>query len=135
MERRRQLVAVSTAQLAVQAAGLAVALRRRHPYEALWMHGRPDAILRDSVLMGTALSAPMPMLVTHAAMTVVVAGRPSRPAAWTLRALGAANVGGYLAERLVRRRLRPSGWDALESPLAAVGIGLAAGMAACAAEP
>jgi hypothetical protein len=35
-------------------------------------------------------------------------------------------VAGYLGERLVRRRLRPSGWDALESPLVLAGIGLAA---------
>jgi len=39
-------------------------------------------------------------------------------------------VAGYLGERLVRRRLRPSGWDAVESPLVLAGIGLAAAMAA-----
>jgi hypothetical protein len=36
----------------------------------------------------------------------------------------------YLGERLVRRRLRPSGWDPVETPLAVVGIGLAGAMAA-----
>ena len=36
---------------------------------------------------------------------------------------------------LARLRLRPSDWEALESPLAAIGIGLAAAMAACPAEP
>jgi pimeloyl-ACP methyl ester carboxylesterase len=35
-----------------------------------------------------------------------------------------------LGERLVRRRLRPSGWDAVESPLVLAGIGLAGAMAA-----
>jgi hypothetical protein len=39
-------------------------------------------------------------------------------------------VAGYLGERLVRRRLRPSGWDAVETPLMVVGIGLAGAMAA-----
>ena len=39
-------------------------------------------------------------------------------------------VAGYLGERLVRQRLRPSGWDALESPLVVAAIGLAVAMAA-----
>jgi hypothetical protein len=38
-------------------------------------------------------------------------------------------VAGYLAERLVRRRLMPSGWDTAESPVIAAGISLAAAMA------
>ena len=62
-------------------------------------------------------------------MTVLVARRPSRLAALGLGALGATFVAGCLGERLVRRRLRPSGWDALESPLLVVAIGLAAAMA------
>lgn len=36
---------------------------------------------------------------------------------------------GYLGEDLVRQRLRPSGWDKVESPLAAVGLALASAMA------
>jgi pimeloyl-ACP methyl ester carboxylesterase len=59
-----------------------------------------------------------------------VARRPSRGAARALGGLGALQVAGYLGERLVRRRLRPSGWDAVESPLVVVGIGLAVAMAA-----
>jgi hypothetical protein len=39
-------------------------------------------------------------------------------------------VPGYVAEALVRRRLRPSGWDGVESPVVIAGIGLAAAMAA-----
>ena len=39
-------------------------------------------------------------------------------------------VAGYLGERLVRQRLRPSDWDALESPLLVTAIGLAVAMAA-----
>jgi len=59
-----------------------------------------------------------------------VARRPSHGAARALAGLGALQVPGYLGERLVRRRLRPSGWDAVESPLAAAGLGLAGAMAA-----
>jgi hypothetical protein len=38
-------------------------------------------------------------------------------------------VAGYLAERLVRHRLVPSGWDTAESPVIVAGISLAAAMA------
>jgi pimeloyl-ACP methyl ester carboxylesterase len=95
-----------------------------------WMHGRADAIARDTILKGTALSVPVSNLLVQAALTGVVARRPSRGAARALGGLGALQVAGYLGERLVRRRLRPSGWDAVESPLAIAGIGLAAAMAA-----
>jgi hypothetical protein len=128
--RSRLLAAVSVAQLATGVAGMVVALRRRHPYDVFWMHGRADAIARDTILKGTALSAPVSNLLVQAALTAVVARRPSRGAARALGGLGALQVAGYLGERLVRRRLRPSGWDAVESPLVAVGIGLAAAMAA-----
>ena len=46
-----------------------------------------------------------------------------------LGVLGAAMVAGYLAERLARRRLLPSGWDAAETPVVIAGMGLAAVMA------
>jgi pimeloyl-ACP methyl ester carboxylesterase len=128
--RSRLLAAVSVAQLATGVAGMVVALRRRHPYDVFWMHGRADAIARDTILKGTALSAPVSNLLVQAALTAVVARRPSRGAARALGGLGALQVAGYLGERLVRRRLRPSGWDAVESLLVAVGIGLAAAMAA-----
>jgi pimeloyl-ACP methyl ester carboxylesterase len=39
--------------------------------------------------------------------------------------VSSSSVAGYLGERLVRRRLRRSGWDAVESPLVLAGIGLA----------
>ena len=128
--RSRQLAAVSAAQLATGVAGMVVALRRRHPYDVLWIHGRADAIARDTILKGTALSAPVSNLLVQAALTAVVAWRPSRGAARALGGLGALQVAGYLGERLVRRRLRPSGWDRLESPLVVAGIGLAGAMAA-----
>jgi pimeloyl-ACP methyl ester carboxylesterase len=125
----RLVAAVSAAQLATGVAGMVVALRRRHPYDLFWMHGRADTIGRDTILKGTALSAPLSNLLVQAALTAVLARRPSRGAAWALAGLGALQVPGYLGERLVRRRLRPSGWDRLESPLAAAGIGLAGAMA------
>jgi pimeloyl-ACP methyl ester carboxylesterase len=68
-------------------------------------------------------------LLVQATLTAVVASRPSRGATRALGGLGALQVAGYLGERLVRRRLRPSGWDRLESPLVVAGIGLAGAMA------
>ena len=130
MDRAQLLTAASAAHLASGVAGMVVALRRRHPYDVFWMHGRADAIARDAIFNGTALSAPVSMLVTQAALTTAVARRPNRRVAQGLGGLGALLVAGYLGERLVRQRLRPSGWDPLESPLLVVAIGLAAAMAA-----
>jgi hypothetical protein len=69
-------------------------------------------------------------LVTQAALTAAMARHPSRRAAQGLRMVGVTMVAGYLGERLVRRRLRPAGWDALESPLVVAALGLSVGMAA-----
>jgi hypothetical protein len=128
MDRARTLAV--TAQLGAGVAGMVVALRRVHPYDVFWMHGQPDAIARDTLFKGTALSAPVSTLVTQAALTVAIARRPSRHAARGLRIVGVIMVAGYLGERLVRQRLRPSGWDALESPLIIAALGLSVGMAA-----
>ena len=89
----------------------------------------PATITRDAVFRGTALSAPVPNMLIQAAMTAVVVRWPSRRAAQALGGWGALMVAGYLGERLVRQRLRPSGWDALESPLLVAAIGLAVAMA------
>jgi hypothetical protein len=129
MGRDRLLIVVSAAQLATGVAGMAIGLRRRHPYDVFWMHGDADAIGRDALFKGTALSAPVSNMVIQAAMTGVVARWPSRRAAQALGGWGALLVAGYLGERLVRQRLRPSGWDPVESPLLMVAIGLAASMA------
>ena len=72
----------------------------------------------------------MSTLVTQAALTAVMVGRPGRRAARGLGIVGLTMVAGYLGERLVRRRLRPAGWDALESPLIMVALGLSVAMAA-----
>ena len=130
MDRARLLAAVSAAQLASGVAGMIVALRREHPYDVLWMHGHPETITRDILFKGTAFSAPVSTLVTQAALTAVMLGRPSWRVAQGLRVVGVTRVAGYLGERLVRQRLRPSGWDALESPLIVTTIALSVAMAA-----
>jgi hypothetical protein len=129
MTPRRLLVVLSAAQLAAGLAGLAVAVRRRVPYDIPLMHGRPEHVGRDSLTMGTAYSAPVPMLAAQAAAVVRLATRPSDGARRTLGGLGATMVLGYLMERSDRRRLRPSGFDAVETPVAVAGLGLAAAMA------
>jgi hypothetical protein len=129
-DRAQLLAAVSAAQLVSGVAGMVVALRRRHPYDLFWMHGEAEKIARDTLFRGTALSAPVSNLLMQAALTAVVAARPSRWAQQALGALGVLWVPGDLGERLVRRRLRPSGWEPMESPLLVVAIGLAVAMAA-----
>src|ERR1044072_3633240 len=94
MDGARTLAAVSAAQLACGVAGLAVGLRRRHPYDVFWMRGRPEAIRRDALFKGTALSAPVSTLATQEALTAAMARRPSRRDAQRLRVAGAAMVGG-----------------------------------------
>jgi hypothetical protein len=129
MNDDRVLVAVSAAQLAMGVCGLALALRRRHAFDLPLWHGRPSAVGRDALLMGTALSAPAVMLGAQAgAVTALVRG-PNPAARRLLGGLGAAMVAGYLAERLVRHRLVPPGWDTAESPVIVAGISLAAAMA------
>lgn len=125
----RALIAASTLQLAVGLLGLRTALARRHAYEFLWLRGNPEHVARDALTMGTALSAPGPMMVLQGALIVTAATRGDRRAATVLGGLGAVMVAGYLGERLVRCRLTREGWDPLESPLAVAGIGLSAAMA------
>lgn len=128
MDRRRLLAAVSTAQLATGVAGMAIAVRHRHPYDFLMLHGRSDRVVRDSVLMGTALSAPVSMLTAQAIATVRLVQQPSASTEAILAVLGGVMVVGYLGESLVRQRLRPSGWQGMESPLAVSAIALSAAM-------
>ena len=108
---------------------MAVAIRRRRAFDIPFWRGQESAVGRDSLLMGTALSAPVVMLGAQAGATAALARRPNPTAERLLGGLGAAMVAGYLAERLVRRRLLPSGWDAAETPVAAAGMSLAAAMA------
>jgi hypothetical protein len=131
-DRDSLLTAVSAGQLAVGVAGLAVALRRRHAYDFLVLHGNPERVARDALSMGTALSAPMPMLVLQGVATLRLRRNMPGPDRVVLGMLGGAMTGGYLGESLVRTRLRPAHWDRVESPIAMIGLGLATTMAALA---
>jgi hypothetical protein len=123
------LAAVSAAQLGAGLLGLIVALRRRHAYDFLFLHGSADHVARDALFMGTALSAPAPMLLAQAVATARLVRSTRRRGEVVLGTLGATMVAGYLGEALVRRRLQRSGFDPLESPLAVVGVTLAGAMA------
>src|SRR3954454_22898970 len=122
MEDERALALISTAQLASGIAGMAVAVRRRHPYDTPFMSGNEDSVARDSITNGTALWAPVYMLAIQALSIDLLARRGSRAAARSLGVLGGAMTCGYLIERLARERLRPGGWEPTESPIAATGI-------------
>jgi hypothetical protein len=129
MTRRRLLVRISAAQLAAGLTGLAVAVRRRRHYDLPFLRGRPDTVARDAVLMGTAYSAPVPMLVAQFLATRALAQAPDDGARRMLGMLGALMVPGYLMERFDRAHLRPNGFDPVETPVVVAGIALAAAMA------
>ena len=126
MTRDRWLAIVSGTQLAAGLVGMGVAVRRRHHYDFLFMHGSPEHVARDTVLMGTAFSAPITMLAAQAVATLRLLRGPSRSARLVVAGLGIAMVPGYLGEKLVRRRLTRSGHDTLETPLVIAGVMLAA---------
>ena len=130
MKANRLLAVVSAVQLGAGLAGMALAVRRRRAFDIPGWRGQQSTVGRDSLLMGTALSAPAAMLVTQAGATVALLRWPDAAAPARVRGgLGAAMVAGYLVERLGRRRLHPSGWDAAESPAVIAGLSLAAAMA------
>ena len=127
--RRPTLAAVATAQLAAQAAGHVLALRRRRHFDVPFLTGSPDHLVRDWLWFGTAFSAP-PYLVGPQAWAVARLLRgPDDRARWVLRWVGTGMTCGYLSERLVRARVRPGGLDPLETPVVVVGWGCAAAMA------
>jgi hypothetical protein len=126
MTPRRLLVVLSTAQLA---AGLLGQVVPRTPYDLPFASGKPAQVGRDSLWRGTAYSAPAPVLAAQAAAIRQLARGPDDGARRALGAIGALMVPGYLLERAGRRRLRPGGFDPVETPVAAVGLVLAAAMA------
>src|ERR1700722_3024929 len=128
MEENRVLAAVSAAQLLSGLGGMALAIRRRHAFDIPFWRGEPSAVGRDCVLMGTALSAPVVMLAAQTWAIAALLRRPDASAERALGGLGAAMTAGYLAERLVRQRLIPAGWDKAETPVVVAGISLAAAM-------
>jgi hypothetical protein len=129
MTPRRLLVTLSTAQLAAGLAGLAVAVRRRRPYDLPFATGSAGSVARDSLWMGTAYSAPLPMLLVQAWAAANLGRGPDDGARRMLGMLGALMVPGYLMERSGRRRLSLSGADPVETPVVVAGTGLAAAMA------
>lgn len=135
--RRRLLVAVSVVQLCAGLAGQALALRRRIAFDiaVLGWRGSANHIGRDSILLGTGLSAPGVMLATQAVATVHLARYESPPAARTLGVLGGLMTGGYPVERAVRTALRPGGIDPVLAPVIVIGTGLGVAMAALGLRP
>ena len=127
MTGRLPLVAVSAAQLAAALAGLVVALVRRRAYDLPVLHGSPEHVGRDSVVMGTAYSAPVPMLAAQAWSVGRLLRGPDERAARDLAVLGSLMVPGYLLERRGRASLRR--WDPVETPVVVAGTGLALAMA------
>ena len=97
--------------------------------------GRPEDVVRDSVFNGTALSAPLTMLLTQAVATVRLASRPSPMAARTLGLLGATMSCGYLVEREFRSAFTSAGADRVLTPLAAAGFALSIAMARSGLQP
>ena len=129
MTPRRLHVSLSVAQLAAGLAGLAIAVRRRRPYDLPFATGSPAHVGRDALWVGTAYSAPLPMLVVQALAAAVLGRGPDDGARRLLGALGAAMVPAYLLERSGRRRLTPSGADPMETPVVVAGAALGTAMA------
>jgi hypothetical protein len=48
MTRDRRLATVAAAQLGAGLVGMALAVRRRHQYDFLFLHGHPDHVARDA---------------------------------------------------------------------------------------
>jgi len=129
MSRSDVVGIVAASQLVLGVAGMAVAVKRRHPYHVGRMQGTADSVERDSLFNGTALSAPVWMLVAQAVALVLVVSDAWKQAHWVLGGLGLAMVAGYLGETHGRELLRPTGFDPLETPLVVVAILLAIAMA------
>ena len=129
MAQPTPLVAVTSAQLAAQAAGHVVALRRRRHFDVPFLTGSPEHLVRDWLWFGTAYSAPPYLLLPQLwALGRLLRGRDDG-ARWVLRRLGAGLTVGYLSERCSRVRVRPGGLDPVETPVVVVGWGCAAAMA------
>jgi hypothetical protein len=126
MTPRAALVSLSTAQLAVQAAGLVVAVRRRRNYDVGFMRGAPEHVVRDALWMGTAYCAPAYLIAAQGWATARLRRQSDDGARRLLGMLGVLYCPGYLFERYVRTHLRR--FDPVETPIALAGVGLAAAM-------
>ena len=126
MKPRAALVSLSSAQVAVQLAGLAVAVRRRRNYDVGFMRGGPSHVLRDSLWAGTAYSAPVYLIAAQWWATARLRRQPDDGARRLLGMLGVLYGPGYLFERYIRAHLRR--FDPVETPIALASIWLAAAM-------
>jgi hypothetical protein len=126
MTPRAALVSVSSAQLAVQAAGLAVAVRRRRSFDIGFLRGSPAHVVRDFLWAGTAYTAPAYFVAAQWWATARLRRQPDDGARRLLGMLGVLYGPGYLCERYVREHLRR--FDALETPIALASVGLSAAM-------
>ena len=81
----KALGTVSLLQLVFQLIGARKAIREQIPYDVPIGRGKPEDVERDMWNMGSALSAPWPMLAAQAACTVLVLARPR---IWVRRAVG-----------------------------------------------
>ncbi len=129
MAHRSTLVAISSAQLAAQLAGHVVAVQRRRHFDVPFMTGSPEHVVRDWLWFGTAYSAPPYLLAPQIWAIARLLNAPDDRARWVLQRLGTGLTLGYLSERWNRVRVRPGGFDPLETPIAAVGWGCAVAMA------
>jgi hypothetical protein len=109
--------------------------RRAFDIAVLGWRGRPERVVRDSLFLGTGLSAPITMLVTQAVATVRLATAPSPVATRTLGVLGATMTCGYLVEREFRSAFSPAGRDPVVMSVAAGGLALAMAMARSGLQP
>jgi hypothetical protein len=123
------LVAVSSTQLAAQLAGHVVALRRRRHFDVPFMTGSPEHLVRDWLWFGTAYSAPPYLLGPQMWAIARLLRGPDDRARRVLRWLGTGLTVGYLSERWDRVRVRPGGFDPLETPIVAAGWSCAMAMA------
>jgi hypothetical protein len=129
MTHRSALAAVASVQLAAQLGGHLVALRRRRHFDVPFLTGSPEHLLRDWLWFGTAYSAPPYLLVPQVWAVARLLRGPNDRARWVLRGIGTGLTLGYLSERMVRARVRPAGFDPVETPIVAAGWGGALAMA------
>ncbi len=129
MTHRSALVAVASVQLAAQLGGHVVALRRGRAFEVPFLSGDPEHLVRDWLWFGTAYSGPPYLLGPQAWAVVRLLRGPDERARWVLRWIGTGLTQGYLSERYVRFRVRPGGFDPVETPVVVTGWGAAVAMA------
>jgi hypothetical protein len=85
------------------------------------MTGSPEHMVRDWLWFGTAYSAPPYLLGPQIWALARLLRRPDDRARRLLQWVGTGLTGGYLSERWNRVRVRPDGFDAVETPIVVAG--------------